>query len=345
MAELDVALVTLGDPETQTGGYLYHRRLRDAAPRYGAGVRFVSFPHRPFPLPALYGRSVIARAAGADVIVIDSIVAAFAGPWLKRAAQPIIGMVHQGPGGIGHGVLRTLLQTWLDRRAYSRMNALFLASESLVLEMKGVHHRVLVIPPGCDVATEADPEIMDLRRGRDVALLCVGNWLPHKGIDELLDAFASLPETAATLHLVGDQNVDPRYRAAVWDRVREIGKRVEIHGLVPKERVAAFYRDADVFVMPSRRETYGTVYGEAMAAGLPVVGWRAGNLPWLAEHGREGLIVEPGEIEALAQALLSLSRDKALRASMGRAASRRAAGLPTWEETADRFFGELQKLL
>jgi glycosyltransferase involved in cell wall biosynthesis len=345
MDELDVALVTLGNPEKQTGGYLYHRRLRDAAPRYGAEVRFLSFPDRPFPLPVLSGRSMIARASEADVIVIDSIVAAFAGPWLKSAEQPIIAMIHQGPGGIGHGVPRTLLQTWLDRGAYSRMNALFLASESLALEMKGAHHRVRVIPPGCDVATEADPEIMDLRRGRDVALLCVGNWMPHKGIDELLDAFALLPEEAATLHLVGDQNVDPRYRAAVCEKVRGIGKRVEIHGLVPKEQVAAFYRDADVFVMPSRRETYGTVYGEAMAAGLPVVGWRAGNLPWLAEHGREGLIVEPGDIEALAQALLSLSRDKALRESMGRAASVRAAALPTWEQTADRFFGELRKIL
>ena len=58
--------------------------------------------------------------------------------------------------------------------------------------------------------------------------------------------------------------------------------------------MAALYRDADVFVLPSLREPYGTVYGEAMAAGLPVVGWRAGNLPHLAGHGREGLLVEPG---------------------------------------------------
>ena len=48
------------------------------------------------------------------------------------------------------------------------------------------------------------------------------------------------------------------------------------------------YRSADVFVLPSYREPYGTVYGEAMAAGLPVVGWRAGNLPNLARARPRG---------------------------------------------------------
>ena len=69
----------------------------------------------------------------------------------------------------------------------------------------------------------------------------------------------------------------------------DLAGRVVVHGPLAAERVAALYRAADVFVLPSLREPYGTVWGEAMAVGLPVVGWRAGNLPHLAEHGREGL--------------------------------------------------------
>jgi len=49
-------------------------------------------------------------------------------------------------------------------------------------------------------------------------------------------------------------------------------------------------------VLPSLKEPYGTVYGEAMAFGLPVVGWRAGNLPYLAEDEQEGLILAPGDV-------------------------------------------------
>ena len=52
--------------------------------------------------------------------------------------------------------------------------------------------------------------------------------------------------------------------------------------------IARFYAGAGVFVLPSWREPYGTVYGEALAAGLPVVGWRAGNLPHLVSDGVEG---------------------------------------------------------
>jgi glycosyltransferase involved in cell wall biosynthesis len=112
---------------------------------------------------------------------------------------------------------------------------------------------------------------------------------------------------------------------------------------VTKERVAAFYRDADVFVLPSLREPYGTVYGEAMAAGLPVVGWRAGNLPHLATHDREGLILEPGDSQGLSRALERLATDQPHRHRLAAAAARRAQTFPTWAQTAERFFGELRE--
>ena len=107
--------------------------------------------------------------------------------------------------------------------------------------------------------------------------------------------------------------------------------------------MAALYRDADVFVLPSLREPYGTVYGEAMAAGLPVVGWRAGNLPHLAGHGREGLLVEPGDVAGLASALRTLAEHRNLRARLGAAARRRAATFPTWEQTAEQFFATVRE--
>ncbi len=287
----------------------------------------------------------MAGASDSDVVVVDSIAAGFAAPWLRGAELPIVGMLHQGPGGIDHGWVRTHLLASLDRRAYTRMQALLVASESLAETLRGMHRDIRVVPPGRDAATTVDPEVTDLRRGRQVAFLCIGNWIERKGIVELLDAFAALPVTAGTLHLVGDTAVDPRYAAAVGKRLHRLGDRVVVHGVVTRERVAALYRDADVFVMPSRTEPYGTVYGEAMAAGLPVVGWRAGNLPHLADHGREGLIVEPGDSRALTGALLRLSEDRDLRAAMGDAARSRARTFLTWEQTASRFFDELRAIV
>jgi glycosyltransferase involved in cell wall biosynthesis len=205
---------------------------------------------------------------------------------------------------------------------------------------QGFAGQLLVVPPGRDVAPAAAGPQRDLRAGVRIALLCVGNWVARKGILQLLDAVGQLPAGLARLHLVGDDRPDPRYAARVRRRLArsDISGRVECHGRLGREEVADMYRDADVFILPSVREPYGTVYGEAMAAGLPVVGWRAGNLPYLADHGREGLLVEPGDVRGLASALRTLAEDDELRTRLGAAARRRAATFPTWAQTAERFF-------
>src|SRR5215212_1351682 len=104
---LTVTLLTLGDPGRLTGGYLYHQRLAALAPRHNARLRFVSFPDWPFPLPTLAAPAVLRRAGRGrpDAWVLDSIAAAFLGPWLlaRAPAVPLVAMLHQPPGGIDYG--------------------------------------------------------------------------------------------------------------------------------------------------------------------------------------------------------------------------------------------------
>jgi glycosyltransferase involved in cell wall biosynthesis len=350
---LVLSLVTLGDPRRLTGGYLYHLRMAAAAPAHGARVVFVSFPPRRFPLPALAGPRVLGRARRRRVhaILLDSIAAAFAGPWLaaRTAPAPVVGVLHQPPGGIDHGAGRARLQAPLDRLAYRDARRLIVASDLLAdqLAAAGVaRERIRVVPPGRDVAIAPAPAA-GLRRGRRAALLCVANWMERKGILELLDAVARLPPEAATLHLAGDPEVEPAYAARVRRRLSEpaLAGRVVLHGPLAREQVAALYAGADAFVLPAFREPYGTVWGEAMAFGLPVAGWRAGNLPYLADDGREGLLVAPGDVGALARALQRLATDPPLRERLGAAARRRAVARPTWDEAAALFFGAIREAL
>jgi glycosyltransferase involved in cell wall biosynthesis len=100
-----------------------------------------------------------------------------------------------------------------------------------------------------------------------------------------------------------------------------------------------------VFTLASGPEPYGTVYSEAMAAGRPVVGWSAGNLPQPARHGVEGMVVPPGDRVTLADALKSLALDEPPRRRMGAAAARRAEDFLTWDETARMLFTELRAVL
>lgn len=350
---LSAVLVTLGDPGRLTGGYLYHRRLAELAPRHQARLDFVSFPDRPFPLAILDGPSVMhnVHRSGADVVVLDSIAAAFCGPWFAfgQPPLPIVAMLHQPPGGIDHGPLRTAVQARLDRLAYKRAERLLVASDSLADDLRQAGdpvERIHVVPPGRDVAESAGPAPGDLRQGRRVALLCVGNWLERKGIVELLQAFGTLDQDAATLHMVGDTLAETPYARRVRARLAQpdLRRRVVVHGPLSLGEVAAMYAAADAFVLPSLKEPYGTVYGEAMACGLPVVGWRAGNLPFLAEHEREGLLIQPGDLAGLAVAMRRLADDADLRTRLGTAARRRALSRPTWDEVARLFFDQLREV-
>jgi len=203
------------------------------------------------------------------------------------------------------------------------------------------------VPPGRDVAAVSGAPPGDVRQGRRVALLSVGNWVERKGILSLLDAFAALEESAATLHLVGRTEVDSKYARHVWARLAapDLIGRVVVHGPLDVGSVAGLYAAADAFVLPSLKEPSGTVYGEAMAFGLPVVGWRAGNLPYLAEDGREGLLARPGDLVGLTAALRRLADDAGLRERLGQAARTRALQRPTWDQVAALFFDELRAVI
>jgi glycosyltransferase involved in cell wall biosynthesis len=96
---------------------------------------------------------------------------------------------------------------------------------------------------------------------------------------------------------------------------------------------------ADVFALPSAEESYGMAWAEAMAAGLPIVGWDTPNLPNLVTDGKEGLLVPTGDIASLTSALATLAIDTTHRLRLGEAAKVRAASFPTWGDTARRFVG------
>jgi len=357
-----ITLLTVGDPSRVTGGYLFHRRLADRASDYGAEMRFVSIPDLPLPWATATGPAWLRAPATrtADVLVLDSIAASAAALWLGQVRAPIVGMLHQPPGGIDEPHFQRQFRSPFDRHAYRACTVLMVASDWLAVELVAAGlavDRIRIVEPGKDLDVAAgagtgerdigDVDRARLRRGRLIAALCVANWLPRKGILELLDAVAGLPDDVVTLHLVGDTATRGRYASRVHGRIDRVDlrQRVVVHGLIQPAAVHEMYRTVDAFVLPSFEEPFGTVWGEAMAAGLPVVGWQAGNLPFLADHGRDGVLVPVGDVPALAGAIESLARDPALRERIGHAAGVRAAARPTWDETAARFFGVIEEVL
>jgi glycosyltransferase involved in cell wall biosynthesis len=150
-------------------------------------------------------------------------------------------------------------------------------------------------------------------------ILCVGRLVADKGQATLLDAFAALRRRGqpVRLVLVGDGDT----RAALEARARELGVAVHVTfaGAVGQDEIGGWYARADVFCLPSFAEGVPVVLMEAMATELPVVTTPVAGIPELVEHGISGLLVEPGDPEALADALAALIADPQLRRRMGAA--------------------------
>ena len=97
MTRTRVTLLTAGDPDRVTGGYLFHRRLAERASRHDAEMNFVSIPELPLPWAILTGPAWLHASArrAADVVVLDSIAAGAAAPWLGRFGAPVVGPAYR----------------------------------------------------------------------------------------------------------------------------------------------------------------------------------------------------------------------------------------------------------
>jgi len=157
------------------------------------------------------------------------------------------------------------------------------------------------------------------------SILSVGRLVAVKAHGVLVDAVGALRAEGVDvqLTLVGD---GPR-RAALEALVREraLSGCVRFAGRVGQDEIAAYYRDADVFCLPSFAEGVPVVLMEAMASGVPVISTRVNGIPELVEDGVSGLLVVPGRSDLLATALRRLAEDPARRVELGAGGRARVA--------------------
>jgi glycosyltransferase involved in cell wall biosynthesis len=149
----------------------------------------------------------------------------------------------------------------------------------------------------------------------------IGRMTGIKRTNDVLLAFKLLRERGidARLCLVGD---GPD-RDEVERRAHELGVMRETLFLGYQEQVASLFAAFDVFILPSANEGTPVTAIEALAAGKPVVATRVGGIPDVVRDGEDGFLVEPGDVEALAERLAQLATDPELRERMGEAARSR----------------------
>ncbi|HEX6506037.1 MAG TPA: glycosyltransferase family 4 protein [Chloroflexota bacterium] len=231
----------------------------------------------------------------------------------------------------------------IEWHAFERSTAVLSVSEAMqsyVLAHGGRPGHVHVVPNGVDT-TRFHPGISgdcvraELGLHGKLVVGFAGSLKAWHGVDLLLDAFARAATHGWTLLVVGD---GPR-RAGLEAQAEQIdgGGRIVFTGAVPHERMPEYLAAMDIAVAPYRPidDFYFSPLKlfEYLAMGKPVVASNVGQIATTIQHGQNGYLVEPDDVQSLAAALLKLATDADLRAQMGAAGS---DGAMTWEEIADR---------
>ncbi|KKU14153.1 MAG: Glycosyl transferase group 1, partial [Candidatus Magasanikbacteria bacterium GW2011_GWC2_45_8] len=150
-------------------------------------------------------------------------------------------------------------------------------------------------------------------------ITCVARLEPQKGHDTLLRALALLDDMAWELVLAGDGSL----KEYVIDLARVLNIRERVNYLGARRDIPAILQDTDIFVLPSLWEGLGIVILEAGASAVPVVASNVGGIPEMVVDQETGLLVPPGDVEALSHALRALLQDSVRAREMGTAARAR----------------------
>ena len=159
---------------------------------------------------------------------------------------------------------------------------------------------------------------------RSVTGLFLGLVGQRKGVFDLLPALAKAIEQVPPLILRVGGNGEVEKARALADALG-LADHVAFPGWLSGEAKRLALAAADFYVLPSHNEGLPMSLLEAMSFGLPVIATRVGGIPELVRDGVDGLLVAPGDVEALAMAMIRLARDADLRQQMGRAARERVA--------------------
>lgn len=236
-------------------------------------------------------------------------------------------------------------------RECDRVVALTETEKKQIRDLYGVpEDDIVVIPPGVDTDVFVPPE--DVRAARratglpedETILFTLGRLDERKGFDLFLKAAGSLLRRKTlppTLFVIsaGDGNEQEAAERAKLERIAEanrLGDRLRWLPILPEQEVPLYYQSADIFVLPSRYEPFGIVMLEAMACALPVVATNTGGPTAVVEPERTGLLVDPADTEAFADALDALVRDPKTRRRFGDRARQHVVNHYSWETIADR---------
>jgi glycosyltransferase involved in cell wall biosynthesis len=344
-----VVFVVPGSLDSRTGGYIYDRHIVEGLRAMKWSV-FVQTLDASFPYPT---RSAVAQAAESfaalppgTVTVVDSLALGAIPEVIERHAARlrIVALVHLPlASDVGIDLDAAARFATGERRALSVVSLVVVTGRATVALLAGYE-----VPPSRVVVIEPGTRPAPLARGSGesrFAMLCVATLNQGKGHEDLMRALAALSSRHWQLTCAGSLTRHPPTVARVRAIIREcrLDDHVLLAGELGDDALEACYERSDLFVLATLRETYGMAVAEALARGLPVVSTLTGAIPDLVGTDA-GLLVPPGDVPALTDALSRFVNDQDLRSRLAGGARRVRQTLPNWEIAVAKMAAALESV-
>lgn len=254
------------------------------------------------------------------------------------AGIPFVVTSHGGDLFALKGRVLGALKRWVLNRA-SLITVVSTPMREECLRMGVDEGKIRVLPMGVDTTSLFTPPPADKPRS---GLLYVGRLVEKKGVSVLINALAGVKRAGVDcrLTIVGD-GPDRSELQQLAERLG-VSELINWLGALSNKSLPAIYRSAEVFILPSiisrdgDQEGLGLVTVEAMACGCPVIASSLPAVKDVVEHGTNGLLVPPGDVDALADAICKLVRDGKFRNTLADSALSTASRFD-WKTTCAKY--------
>ena len=340
-----------GSLENRTGGSIYDRKVIEALREEGWWVDVLEWPGT-FPFPSEDQRLEVAASLEAlpdnSLVLIDGLALGTL-PGLARKEMGrlrLAALVHH-PLALETGLSPMMAATFAseEQDALACVQAVIVTSQTTAAIVEGAFgvpgELITVAEPGVDRPQFPRGE----RRPGAARIFAMGQISPRKAHHVLIEALSRIEDLDWHCVIAGNLDRDPETAEALHQQLAMLGlsERVRLVGEVTEAQAAALYAQSDIFALASVYEGYGMVFAEALAQGLPIVATTGGAIPEVVPP-EAGILVEPGDPEAFADALRILIEDGDRRAQLAEGSRQAGEDLPSWGQTAAKIESALSRL-
>jgi hypothetical protein len=259
---------------------------------------------------------------------------------------PLITSIHGED--IGTFPLEGKLNHWIVKQALKRA-AQIVSNSSAFLKMTSKMFGEEILKKSVVLGNGVDLSIIDYSENNTNSfptfILGIGRFIPKKGFDILIKAFALVKNRFPDLKLflVGDGPERSRLEAICGDL--GLKESVLFCGLMENKDVPKILMSCEFFVLPSRKEPFGIVILEAMATKKAVIAMDVGGVPEIVQDRKNGLLVKNHTPEALADSIVYLLKNPEFASKLGENGRKLVESGYTWEIIADRYLKVYQSVL